>query len=248
MNPTTVAQARRQPTPAGVQFLLGEIGAVEGSVRGHFGAALCLGNTLPYLLSAESASRMLVGLKRRLLPGAPVVVHTLNYDRVFAEQDRALPLEFLPCVPGSPVPDGELVVVRVVEPQDGGMVLLTTSALRYRPTAVPAMELVDTRTAQLRGWTSEELRVMLEVSRVLVYQFAWKLSQGQASRHDAAILKLYSGEAYKDISDLGLQIFGGYGYCMEYPMQRFFRDSRLAVIGGGTSEIQRNIIAKSLGL
>jgi len=44
------------------------------------------------------------------------------------------------------------------------------------------------------------------------------------------------------------QILGGYGYCMEYPMQRFFRDSRLAVIGAGTSEIQRNIIARDLGL
>jgi acyl-CoA dehydrogenase len=93
-----------------------------------------------------------------------------------------------------------------------------------------------------------DMKVMLEVSRVLVYQFAWKMQEGQASRHDAAILKLYSGESYKNISDMGLQIFGGYGYCMEYPMQRFFRDSRLAVIGGGTSEIQRNIIAKSLGL
>jgi alkylation response protein AidB-like acyl-CoA dehydrogenase len=45
-----------------------------------------------------------------------------------------------------------------------------------------------------------------------------------------------------------MQILGGYGYCMEYPMQRFFRDSRLAVIGAGTSEIQRNIIARGLGL
>lgn len=93
-----------------------------------------------------------------------------------------------------------------------------------------------------------DMKVMLEVSRLLVYQFAWQMSQGPATRHDAAILKLYSGEAYKEIADLGLQIFGGYGYCMEYPMQRFFRDSRLAVLGGGTSEIQRNIIARSLGL
>ena len=45
---------------------------------------------------------------------------------------------------------------------------------------------------------------------------------------------------------LGLQILGGYGYCMEYPMQRFFRDSRLATIGAGTSEIQRNIIAAQI--
>jgi acyl-CoA dehydrogenase len=93
-----------------------------------------------------------------------------------------------------------------------------------------------------------DMKVMLDVSRMLTYRFAWLMGQGQATRHDAAVLKLYTGETYKAVSDLGLQILGGYGYCMEYPMQRFFRDSRLAVIGGGTSEIQRNIIARGLGL
>lgn len=93
-----------------------------------------------------------------------------------------------------------------------------------------------------------DMKVMLDISRMLVYRFAWLMSQGRATRHDAAVVKLYSGETYKTISDLGVQILGGYGYCMEYPMQRFFRDSRLATIGAGTSEIQRNIIARGLGL
>src|SRR5215212_3423094 len=93
-----------------------------------------------------------------------------------------------------------------------------------------------------------DMKVMLDVSRTLVYRFAWLLTQGQATRSDAAVLKLYTGEAYKAVSDMGLQILGGYGYCMEYPMQRFFRDSRLATIGAGTSEIQKNIIARGLGL
>jgi alkylation response protein AidB-like acyl-CoA dehydrogenase len=93
-----------------------------------------------------------------------------------------------------------------------------------------------------------DMKVMLDVSQTLVYRFAWLMSQGKATRNDAAVLKLYTGETYKTVSDMGLQILGGYGYCMEYPMQRFFRDSRLAVIGGGTSEIQRNIIARGLGL
>jgi len=93
-----------------------------------------------------------------------------------------------------------------------------------------------------------DMKVMLDVSRMLVYRFAWLLAEGKATRHDAAVLKLYTAETYKSVSDLGLQILGGYGYCMEYPMQRFFRDARLAVIGGGTSEIQRNIIASGLGL
>jgi acyl-CoA dehydrogenase len=93
-----------------------------------------------------------------------------------------------------------------------------------------------------------DMKVMLDVSRMLVYRFAWLMSQGKATRTDAAVLKLYTSEAYKAVSDMGLQILGGYGYCMEYPMQRFFRDSRLGVIGAGTSEIQRNIIARGLGL
>jgi len=93
-----------------------------------------------------------------------------------------------------------------------------------------------------------DMKVMLDISRMLVYRFAWLMSQGKATRTDAAVLKLHTGEAYKAVSDMGLQILGGYGYCMEYPMQRFFRDSRLAVMGGGTSEIQRNIIARGLGL
>jgi len=93
-----------------------------------------------------------------------------------------------------------------------------------------------------------DMKTMLDISRMLVYRFAWLMSEGKASRADAAVLKLYTAETYKAVSDMGLQILGGYGYCMEYPMQRFFRDSRLANIGGGTSEIQRNIIAHSLGL
>ncbi len=93
-----------------------------------------------------------------------------------------------------------------------------------------------------------DMKVMLDLSRMLTYRFAWLLDQGKATRHDAAVLKLYTSESYKAVSDMGLQILGGYGYCMEYPMQRFFRDSRLAVIGAGTSEIQRNIIARGLGL
>jgi acyl-CoA dehydrogenase len=93
-----------------------------------------------------------------------------------------------------------------------------------------------------------DMKVMLDISRMLVYRFAWLVSEGKATRSDAAVIKLHSSEAYKTISDLGLQIYGGYGYSMEYPAQRYFRDSRLGVIGAGTSEIQRNIIARGLGL
>ena len=93
-----------------------------------------------------------------------------------------------------------------------------------------------------------DMQVMLDVSRVLTYRFASRAGTGKTERRDAAVLKLYTAEAYKSIADLGLQILGGYGYIMDSPMQQHFRDSRLATIGGGSSEIQRNIIAQTLGL
>jgi acyl-CoA dehydrogenase len=93
-----------------------------------------------------------------------------------------------------------------------------------------------------------EMAMLTEAARTLVYRYARQLAAGTATRKDAAILKLFTGEAYKTVADLGLQVLGGYGYSMEYDLQRHYREARLATIGAGTSEIQKNIIARELGL
>jgi alkylation response protein AidB-like acyl-CoA dehydrogenase len=93
-----------------------------------------------------------------------------------------------------------------------------------------------------------DMQTMVEISQMLVYRYASRLDRGVATTRDAAILKLYACEAYKQVADMGLQVLGGYGYTMEYDLQRHFRESRLGVIGAGTSDIQRNIIAKTMGL
>ena len=93
-----------------------------------------------------------------------------------------------------------------------------------------------------------DMQTMVEISQMLVYRYASRLDRDVASTKDAAILKLYACEAYKQVADMGLQVLGGYGYTMEYDLQRHFRESRLGVIGAGTSDIQRNIIAKTMGL
>ncbi len=93
-----------------------------------------------------------------------------------------------------------------------------------------------------------DMQTMVEISSMLVYRYAERLDKGKATTRDAAILKLYACEAYKQVADMGLQVLGGYGYTMEYDLQRHFRESRLGVIGAGTSDIQRNIIAKTMGL
>ena len=146
--------------PGSVEFLLGDMGAVERMVKGHFGAALCLGNTLPCLLSPESLSRMLIGLKRRLLPGAPFLLQVLNYDRILAGGKQALPVELVE------TPEGERIIIRLMEPRDDGIVLHTTATLRYRPSQKPMMEVVDTHATQLRGWKRSELEIMLDVARL----------------------------------------------------------------------------------
>lgn len=93
-----------------------------------------------------------------------------------------------------------------------------------------------------------DMQVMVDVARTQVYRYAHRLEAGTADARDAATLKLVAGETYKKVADLGLQAMGGYGYSMEFDAQRHFRDSRLGTIGGGSSEIQRNIIARTMGL
>lgn len=93
-----------------------------------------------------------------------------------------------------------------------------------------------------------EMQMKTEISAALVYRYAALLDRDEATVRDAAILKLYACEAYKEVADDGLQVLGGYGYTMEYDLQRHYRESRLGVIGAGTSDVQRNIIARTMGL
>ena len=93
-----------------------------------------------------------------------------------------------------------------------------------------------------------EMQMQTEISEMLTYRYAALLDKGEATVRDAAILKLYACEAYKHVADEGLQVLGGYGYTMEYDLQRHFRESRLGVIGAGTSDVQKNIIAKTMGI
>ena len=72
-----------------------------------------------------------------------------------------------------------------------------------------------------------------DLSRLLVYRFVSLVSEGEVTRHDAAVVKRRTDEDYKSVVDLGLQVLGGYGHCMEYFMQRFFRDFTASHAGRG---------------
>jgi len=86
------------------------------------------------------------------------------------------------------------------------------------------------------------------VARLAWYDAAARLSAGEPAKAQAAIAKLTASNAAMDNARDATQIFGGYGYMNEYPVARFYRDAKVLEIGEGTSEVQRMIIARQLGL
>lgn len=88
----------------------------------------------------------------------------------------------------------------------------------------------------------------IELSRLMVYYGAWLIDQKKPCNKESAIAKLYATEAGVKAADEATRIFGAYGMSMEMSPQRFFRDGRFLLYGGGTSEILRNIIAKEIGM
>jgi butyryl-CoA dehydrogenase len=90
-----------------------------------------------------------------------------------------------------------------------------------------------------------DLKIFLEAARTLVYRIAWLKDQGRPVNHlDAAVAKLFVGDASLGPTNDAVVLLGGYGYCHEYDVERVFRDGRLAPIGGGTSDIQKLIISR----
>jgi butyryl-CoA dehydrogenase len=96
-----------------------------------------------------------------------------------------------------------------------------------------------------------DLQVMLDASRMLTYRAAAMKDAGapmKQFKQAAAVAKLYATEAAVSATRIGTQIFGGYGFMEEYPITRFYRDAKVLEIGEGTSEVQRMLIARGLGL
>jgi alkylation response protein AidB-like acyl-CoA dehydrogenase len=93
-----------------------------------------------------------------------------------------------------------------------------------------------------------DLEVAVENAANLTYKAAWLKDQGRPFTHAAAIAKLYSTEAAVTATRVATQVFGGSSFIEENPIARFYRDAKILEIGEGTSEIQRIVIARGLGL
>lgn len=93
-----------------------------------------------------------------------------------------------------------------------------------------------------------EMKVRLETARLLLYKVAWLKQQNQPAHLEAALAKLYLSEAFVQSSIDAVRIHGGYGYMTEFGVERDLRDAIGGTIYSGTSDIQRNMIARHLGL
>lgn len=92
-----------------------------------------------------------------------------------------------------------------------------------------------------------DMAMKIELARNYLYKVCWMADNHMPFTKEAAMAKLYSSEIAGEVSDMAVQIHGGYGLIDEYDVERFWRDHRLLRIGEGTSEIQRLIISRAIG-
>ena len=95
-------------------------------------------------------------------------------------------------------------------------------------------------------WKLADMATEIDAARLLVYRAAWLKDQGEAHGEAGAKAKLFASEAARRQTAEAIQIFGGYGFTKEFPVERYFRDAKVTEIYEGTSEIQRLVIARSI--
>ena len=93
-----------------------------------------------------------------------------------------------------------------------------------------------------------DMATEIEMARLMTYKAAWLKDQGRDFSMAAGMAKLFAAEACTRAANQAVQIHGGYGFMDEYPVSRYYRDCKINEIGEGTSEVQRLVIARQLGL
>ena len=91
-----------------------------------------------------------------------------------------------------------------------------------------------------------DMAMKVEAARLLIYRAATNAGTGLPSVFDSSVAKCFANEMAKEVTDMALQVFGGYGYSKEYPIERMLRDSRGWPLAGGTVQMQRINIASAM--
>ncbi|MCC6160575.1 MAG: acyl-CoA dehydrogenase family protein [Deltaproteobacteria bacterium] len=136
---------------------------------------------------------------------------------------------------------------------DGGRINVASQALGIARAALrDAVEYAKTREAfgkpiaelQAIQWKIADMATQLDAAEMLILRAAWLKQEKRPYTREASMAKLYSTEAANRAVKEALQVLGGYGYCRDYPLERYFRDCKVTTIYEGTSEIQRLVIAR----
>ena len=99
---------------------------------------------------------------------------------------------------------------------------------------------------QANQWKIADMATRIQAARLLTYRAAWVRDHGRRHTREAAMAKLYASETAMWSAAQAVQIYGGYGYVQDYPVERHFRDAKITEIFEGTSEVQRLVIARQL--
>ena len=91
-----------------------------------------------------------------------------------------------------------------------------------------------------------DMATEIEAAELLIQKASNKINNGEPVTLESAMCKLYSSELCVKVSNDAVQIFGGYGYIKDFPVEKFYRDSKLCTIGEGTSEIQKLVISRKI--
>ena len=129
---------------------------------------------------------------------------------------------------------------------DGGRIGIAAQAIKYTQERVQFHK----RLSQFQNTQFQlaDMHTRMQAAQFLVYSAAMKKQNHEPYSMDAAMAKLFAAESASDVTRRAVQLFGGYGYTREYPVERMMRDAKITEIYEGTSEVQRMVISSHLGV
>jgi SAM-dependent methyltransferase len=147
------------PLPPNLSFVQGDLRDADHALGARFGACICLGNTLAFLTSSEELATATAAVQRLLLPGGIFLFQILNYERLYSQQARHLPLNVNP---GAGENGADLVFLRLLDLGANGRVIFMPTTLEVRPDEDSPVVLRRSARVELRAWTRAELLPALE--------------------------------------------------------------------------------------
>ena len=148
------------------------------------------------------------------------------------------------------VGDGFIQALKIL---DGGRISIAALALGIAQGALDAAIQYSKERHQFNqpianfqgiSFKLSEMATKVEAARLLIERAADLKNKGKSVNKESAMAKLYASEIAVEVANDAVQIFGGYGYTKDYPVEKFYRDAKLCTIGEGTSEIQKLVISR----